>query len=122
MNAQVAVAEKKLKTFDKASANFSEAVDRCGGIPTMHLPSPRTKQERGKLANFFPEFRRPLSSASCTVYVEIVCLFPHHPTILYCICILCHIANLQVVGEWRMKCEDLATEVDASQRECRNQR
>ena len=28
---------------------------------------------------------------------------------------------LQVVGEWRLKCEDLGTELDNSQRECRNQ-
>ena len=25
----------------------------------------------------------------------------------------------QVVGEWKMKCEDLSTELDASQRDCR---
>ena len=28
----------------------------------------------------------------------------------------------KVVAEWKMKCEDLATELDASQRDARNQR
>ena len=27
----------------------------------------------------------------------------------------------KVVGEWRLKCEDLSAELDNSQRECRNQ-
>lgn len=31
------------------------------------------------------------------------------------------LAASQVVGEWKMKCDDLATELDSSQRDCRNQ-
>ena len=43
---------------------------------------------------------------------------------------LCHIkypvyfpslSILQVVGEWKMKCDDLSNELDSSQKECRSQ-
>ena len=48
----------------------------------------------------------------------VIMLIISHPKTRFSYICCC---NPQVVGEWRLKCEDLGTELELSHRECRNQ-